>query len=69
MYNLYSFFSDKNEKMQDEIFNHINFKFFINEIIICVTITIKNDFEQYKLNFNKIIHVIIKKYKQFFEKI
>ena len=69
MYNSCSFFFDKDEKMQDKILSYANFKLFINEIIVYITITIKNDFEQYELNFSKIIHVTIKKYEQFFKKI
>ena len=55
--------SDKNEKMQDDIFNHTNLKLFVNEIITYNIITIKNDLEQYELNVCKIIYVVIKKYK------
>ena len=55
--------------MQDEILSCANLEFFINEIITHITITTENDFEQYEFNFNKTIHVTIKKYEQFSEKI
>ena len=58
-----SSFSDKNEKIQDDIFSHTNFEFFVNEIIICDIIATKNDLEQYEFNVNEIIHVTIKKCK------
>ena len=69
MYDLCSFFFDKDEKMQDEILDCINFKLFINEIIAHVMIATENDFKQCELNLNKIIHVAIKKYEQFFKEI
>ena len=69
MYDLCSFFSDKDEKMQDEILDCANSELFINEIIACIIIATENDFEQCELNFNEIIHVAIKKCEQFFKEI
>jgi len=54
MYDSCSFFSNKDEKMQDEIFNCANSEFFIDEIIACVTIITENDFEQCEFNFSKL---------------
>ena len=62
------FSSDKNEKMQDDIFSHANLEFFIDEIITHNMIVTKNDLEQYELNVSEIIHVTIKKCKQFSKK-
>ena len=62
-------FSDKDKKMQDDISDHANSELFVNKIIICDIITTKNDLEQYELDVHEIIHIIIKKYKQFFKKI
>ena len=61
------FFSDKNEKMQDDIFDHTNSELFIDEIITHNIIITKNDLEQYEFNVSEIIHVAIKKYEQFSE--
>ena len=60
---------NKDEKMQDDISDCANSELFIDEIIACIIIATKNDFEQCELNFSKIIHVTIKKCEQFFEKI
>ena len=61
MYDSCSFSSNKDEKMQDEIFSHTNSELFINEIIAHVMIATENDFEQCELNFRKLIYVVIKK--------
>ena len=66
MYDLCSSFSDKDEKMQDEILDYANSEFFINEIITYVMIATENDFEQCEFNFSETIHITIKKYEQFF---
>ena len=55
-------------KMQDDISDNINSEFYVDQIIICDTITMKEDFKQEMLNFINIIHVTIKKCKQFSEK-
>ena len=56
------------DKMQDDVSDNINSEFYVDQIIICDTITMKEDFKQEMLNFINIIHVTIKKCKQFSEK-
>ena len=56
------------DKMQDDVSDNINSEFYIDQIIICDTIAIKKDLKQETFNFINIIHVAIKKYKQFSEK-
>ena len=67
IYDLCLFFSDKDEKMQDEILDCANSEFFINEIIAHIMIATENNFEQCEFNFSKIIYVAIKKCEQFFK--
>ena len=55
-------------KMQDDISDNINFKFYVDQIITHDTIAMKEDLEQETLNFINVIHVTIKKCKQFSEK-
>ncbi len=65
---VFSTSSDKDKEMQDDISGHINLKLFVNEIITHDMIITKNDFKQCELDVNEIIHVVIKKCKQFSEK-
>ena len=55
-------------KMQDDISDNINSEFYINQIITYDTIAMKENFKQEMLNFINVIHVAIKKCKQFSEK-
>ena len=56
------------DKMQDDVSDNINSEFYVDQIIICDTITMKEDFKQEMLNFINIIHVTIKKCEQFSKK-
>ena len=55
-------------KMQDDISDNINSEFYVDQIIICNIIAMKKDFKQEMLNFINVIHIAIKKCKQFSEK-
>ena len=55
------FSEDTIDKMQDDVSDNINSEFYVDQIIICDTIAMKEDFEWEMLNFINIIHVAIKK--------
>ena len=54
--------------MQDDISDNINSEFYVDQIITHDIIATKKDLKQETLNFINIIHVAIKKCKQFSEK-